>query len=80
MLGVTPSIGLIEQAVSIIGGRNIALHVLIRPRPGGFVYTADEFDVIQRDILAAKAAGADGKIYFFFQLKYYSKLLSFKIL
>ena len=60
-LGVTPSIGLIEQAVSVVGGRNIALHVLIRPRPGGFVYSDDEFDIIQRDITAAKLAGVDGK-------------------
>ena len=28
--------------------RSIALHVLIRPRPGGFNYTDDEFDIIQR--------------------------------
>ena len=54
--------GLIEQAASAIGGRDIALHVLIRPRPGGFVYSDDEFDIIQRDITAAKLAGADGAI------------------
>ena len=28
--------------------RSIDLHVLIRPRPGGFNYTDDEFDIIQR--------------------------------
>ena len=61
-LGVTPSIGLIEQAISVIGGRDIALHVLIRPRPGGFCYTDDEFDIIQRDIIAAKLAGVDGEL------------------
>lgn len=47
--------------MTVIGGRDIALHVLIRPRPGGFMYSDDEFDIIQRDILAAKLAGADGK-------------------
>ena len=61
-IGVTPSIGLIEQAVTLIGGRDIALHVLIRPRPGGFEYSDDEFDIIQRDITAAKLAGVDGKL------------------
>jgi copper homeostasis protein CutC len=30
--------------------RSIDLHVLIRPRPGGFNYTDDEFDIIQRYI------------------------------
>jgi copper homeostasis protein CutC len=34
--------------------------VLIRPRPGGFNYTDDEFDIIQRDVLIAKQLGADG--------------------
>jgi copper homeostasis protein len=59
---VTPSIGLIEQAATVIGGRDVALHVLIRPRAGGFDYTDDEFDIIQRDIIAAKVAGADGEL------------------
>lgn len=59
---MTSSIGLIEQAVTVIGGRDVALHVLIRPRAGGFHYTDDEFDIIQRDIIAAKMAGADGKL------------------
>lgn len=40
--------------------RSIDLHVLIRPRPGGFNYTDDEFDIIQRDVLIAKQLGADG--------------------
>lgn len=40
----------------------MALHVLIRPRAGGFYYTDDEFDIIQRDIIAARMAGADGKL------------------
>jgi copper homeostasis protein len=59
---VTPSIGLIEQAATVIGGRDVALHALIRPRAGGFDYSDDEFDIIQRDIIAAKVAGADGEL------------------
>lgn len=59
--GVTPSIGLVEWAASVTGGR-LGVHVLIRPRGGDFVYDADEEDVMARDIRAAKAAGADGVV------------------
>jgi copper homeostasis protein len=57
--GVTPSAGLTGWAVAASRGR-LGVHVLIRPRPGGFAYDADEADVMSRDILAARAAGADG--------------------
>jgi len=55
--GVTPSAGLIATVRKRI---TIAMHVLIRPRPGDFCYTADEFDVMKRDILLAKQLGANG--------------------
>mmetsp|Transcript_6595 Transcript_6595/g.6722 ORF Transcript_6595/g.6722 Transcript_6595/m.6722 type:complete len:409 (-) Transcript_6595:551-1777(-) len=58
--GLTPSIGLIEEVVSISKGRDVEVHVLIRPRGGNFVYSRSDFDVIVRDILAARTAGADG--------------------
>jgi copper homeostasis protein len=53
--GITPSAGLIEWASS-----RAVVHVLIRPRPGDFVYTPDETGIMLRDIAAAKAAGASG--------------------
>lgn len=58
--GVTPSLGFIEESVKILRATSIAVNVLIRPRPGDFVYTASECETIQRDILNAKLAGADG--------------------
>jgi copper homeostasis protein len=36
------------------------VHVLVRPRGGGFVYDADEIDLIVRDIRFVRALGADG--------------------
>lgn len=58
--GCTPSIGLIEETVRKLKSTDILLHVLVRPREGGFVYDESEFDIIVKDVLAAKAAGADG--------------------
>jgi copper homeostasis protein len=59
--GITPSAGLIEQAVAVAAGR-IRVHVIIRPRGGDFVYGPAETAVMLRDIEVVKAAGADGVV------------------
>jgi copper homeostasis protein len=55
--GITPSVGLMEAAREHL---RIPVHVLIRPRPGDFFYSAREFDVMRRDIENAKCLGMDG--------------------
>ena len=55
--GVTPSHGLIEAVWDQL---SIPLFVLIRPRAGDFLYTADELDVMERDIRVARALHVDG--------------------
>jgi len=55
--GITPSLGLIAVVRSRI---SIGLHLIIRPRPGDFCYSDEEFESMQRDIEFAKAQGADG--------------------
>ncbi len=54
--GLTPSIGMIEQAVGI----GIHTQVLIRPREGHFIYSPDEVACMVKDIKHARMAGAGG--------------------
>jgi len=58
--GTTPSLGTIQVARKML---HIGLQVMIRPRGGDFCYSAIEFEVMKADILAAKAAGADGVVF-----------------
>ena len=58
--GITPSAGMIAAVRKKI---EIGLHVMIRPRGGDFLYSADEFGIMQRDILIAKQLGANGVVF-----------------
>ncbi|MBM2614313.1 copper homeostasis protein CutC [Actinoplanes sp. LDG1-06] len=58
--GVTPSIGFIEAAVATPGIPPV--HVLVRPRPGGFDYSPDEVATTLSDVRHAVAAGASGVV------------------
>ncbi|MDC4233846.1 copper homeostasis protein CutC [Actinomyces sp. B33] len=53
--GLTPSFGLVEDAVDAapVGG----LQVLVRPRPGDFLHTSDEVSRIASDIRALRRLG-----------------------
>ncbi|HMJ21938.1 MAG TPA: copper homeostasis protein CutC [Terriglobales bacterium] len=55
--GITPSAGLIETARHHL---RLPIHVLIRPRAGGFFYSDYEFEIIERDIHMAKRLRIDG--------------------
>lgn len=58
--GVTPSPGLLETAVTTPGIPPV--HVLVRPRLGGFDYSPEEVALILRDVRHALAAGAAGVV------------------
>lgn len=65
--GITPSAGLVEAAVaasraSATATHRAQVHALIRARSGGFVYSADELEVMLADIRAAAQAGVDGVV------------------
>ncbi len=58
--GTTPSAGMIAAVRQSI---KIGLQVMIRPRGGDFCYSADEFGIMQRDILIARQLGASGVVF-----------------
>jgi copper homeostasis protein len=56
--GVTPSQGLVEATVAT----GVSVHALVRCRPGGFAYDADELDVMVREIRALVRSGVAGVV------------------
>lgn len=60
--GLTPSRGTLESVLEAVGDGGPEVHVLVRPRAGGFVYDSDELDVIVRDVRSVLAAGAHGVV------------------
>ncbi|PYI69131.1 copper homeostasis protein CutC [Arthrobacter livingstonensis] len=60
--GLTPSAGTAEASVEAAARRDGFVHALVRSRPGGYVYDADEVDTMCRDIRVLKAAGVHGVV------------------
>ena len=58
--GLTPSHGTLRVARQRL---RIAVMAMVRPRGGDFCYSETEFAVMREDLLAAKAAGADGVVF-----------------
>lgn len=56
--GLTPNPGLMALA----GPPPVPVYAMIRPRPGDFVFSAADLDVMRRDIDAARAAGLAGVV------------------
>ncbi len=57
--GLTPDEDFIQQALAELA---IPIHVMIRPRGGDFVYTAEEFAQMEREIAYCKAQGVPGVV------------------
>jgi copper homeostasis protein len=56
--GLTPSFGAIKAATAL----EIPVHILIRPRTGGFVYSEIELRIIEADIEAVGRLGCAGVV------------------
>ncbi|WP_210518875.1 copper homeostasis protein CutC [Hymenobacter terricola] len=57
--GITPSYGLIRETLAQL---SIPVFVLIRPRPGGFVYSADELAIMRADVEMCRELGCAGVV------------------
>ncbi len=58
--GLTPSPHLLDAVLRIA---RVPVHVMIRPREGDFVYSADELAEMRRDVGVARDAGAHGVVF-----------------
>lgn len=58
--GTTPSVGVIECAVSYAHTHGARVMCMIRPRGGGFIYNEDELAMMESDARMALALGVDG--------------------
>lgn len=58
--GTTPSFGMVQKCASL---KTIEVHVMIRPRPGSFVCSQTDLDIMARDMVAAAIAGAKGVVF-----------------
>lgn len=58
--GVTPSLGLFETCRA---AASLPLVVMIRPREGGFFYSASEFEVMKRDVESFRRIGAEAIVF-----------------
>lgn len=59
--GVTPSQGLIAAVAESTGG-TLPVHVLVRPRAGGFAYSAEELRTYELELRAVAAQGVAGVV------------------
>lgn len=60
--GLTPSPATLELAIEAARDAGPEVHVLVRPRAGGFHYDDDEIAMSERDVRRAIEAGADGVV------------------
>jgi copper homeostasis protein len=58
--GLTPSLGTLLEVKATVA---LPVLVMIRPRPGGFAYSAADLRVMQRDADLALQQGADGIVF-----------------
>ncbi len=58
--GCTPTYGMIKQVKAAI---KIPVYVMIRPRGGNFLYTNDEFEIMESDIKVCHIWGVQGVVF-----------------
>ncbi|MGP9837170.1 copper homeostasis protein CutC [Arthrobacter sp. 179] len=60
--GLTPSLGLVDAVLEATAGHEDFVHVLVRPRGGGFRYDGSEVEVMECDIRMLRELGVAGVV------------------
>jgi copper homeostasis protein len=58
--GLTPNLGLIDE---VVNKSKSEVHVMIRPRPGGFIYSDDEIVIMKKDIVSVSNLNCKGVVF-----------------
>lgn len=61
--GTTPSYAVIEHSLAYAKKHQVETAVILRPRGGDFVYSADEFEIIKKDMIVAKLLEAEAVVF-----------------
>lgn len=65
--GLTPSFGLISECVN---NTSVEVHVMIRHKEGGFIYSLNDLEIMKADIIEVNKAGAKGVVFGILNEKY----------
>jgi len=58
--GLTPSLGAVRRSLALAGG-DLVVNVMVRPRPGDFVYDDTELGIMVEDIHALRELSGEGR-------------------
>lgn len=61
--GLTPSAGLVAAVLAVARPAGVPVHAMVRPRPGGFDYGADDLALAKAEATALLAAGVEGLVF-----------------
>lgn len=61
--GLTPSAGLVRSVMALAGIEGIPIHAMVRPRPGGFDYDADDWALAAEEAQALMSEGVQGLVF-----------------